>query len=109
MICQLGKMNVLTSFVMVILCVNFRRGIVSTYIIIVHHVFTLFLITMFAHTYCDYLNNHWHKKVSLSEEAGDLLQWMLAPNPADRPTLSQVMLHEWVVRGEVQLPTYGGI
>ena len=50
MICQLGKMNVLTSFVMVILCVNFRRGIVSTYIIIVNNVLTLFLITIFAHT-----------------------------------------------------------
>lgn len=42
--------------------------------------------------------------VYLSEEAGDLLQWMLSPNPKDRPSLAQVMLHEWVVNGDVHPP-----
>ena len=48
--------------------------------------------------------HHYPLLVHLSEEAGDLLQWMLAPNPADRPSLSQVMMHEWVVRGEIHPP-----
>ena len=42
--------------------------------------------------------------VHLSDEAGNLLQWMMQPNPVDRPTLEQVMLHDWVVRGEVVPP-----
>ena len=42
--------------------------------------------------------------VHISEQVGNLLQWMLSPNPADRPTLSQVMLHEWVVDGEIEPP-----
>ena len=44
-------------------------------------------------------------QVYISEEAGHLLQWMLSPNPEDRPTLSQVMLHEWVVDGAIEPPT----
>jgi serine/threonine protein kinase len=43
--------------------------------------------------------------IYLSEEAGHLLQWMLSPNPKDRPTLSQVMLHEWVTDGPIEAPT----
>ncbi|KAL7543524.1 hypothetical protein ACHAXR_012814 [Thalassiosira sp. AJA248-18] len=43
-------------------------------------------------------------EIFLSEEAGDLLQWMLSPNPENRPTLEQVMSHAWVVDGEVQPP-----
>ena len=43
--------------------------------------------------------------VYLSEEAGDLLQWMLSPNPVHRPTLAQVMNHDWVLNGEVQPPS----
>ncbi|KAL7537376.1 hypothetical protein ACHAXR_007783, partial [Thalassiosira sp. AJA248-18] len=42
--------------------------------------------------------------IFISEEAGGLLQWMMSPNPEDRPTLEQVMLHEWVVNGEVHPP-----
>lgn len=42
--------------------------------------------------------------VHLSDEAGNLLQWMMQPNPVDRPTLEQVMLHDWVVRGEAVPP-----
>lgn len=42
--------------------------------------------------------------VNISESCGDLLQWMLQPNPRDRPTLSQVMLHEWVVEGDIEPP-----
>ncbi|KAL3777795.1 hypothetical protein HJC23_003568 [Cyclotella cryptica] len=44
-------------------------------------------------------------EIYISEEAGHLLQWMLSPNPEDRPTLSQVMLHEWVVDGAIEPPT----
>jgi len=43
-------------------------------------------------------------EIYLSESCGHLLQWMLSPNPADRPTLAQVMMHEWVVDGEIQPP-----
>mmetsp|Transcript_16506 Transcript_16506/g.26945 ORF Transcript_16506/g.26945 Transcript_16506/m.26945 type:complete len:476 (+) Transcript_16506:276-1703(+) len=43
--------------------------------------------------------------IFLSEEAGDLLQWMLSPNPKDRPTLAQIMSHDWVKNGEVHPPT----
>jgi len=43
-------------------------------------------------------------EVYVSEEAGHLLQWMLTPEPEARPTLAQVMRHEWVVNGEVQPP-----
>lgn len=42
--------------------------------------------------------------VYLSEELGHLLQWMLRPKPEDRPTLKQVMMHEWVMNGEVMPP-----
>jgi hypothetical protein len=45
--------------------------------------------------------------VHLSNEVGNLLQWMMSPNPVDRPTLEQVMLHDWVVRGEVIPPAEG--
>jgi len=43
-------------------------------------------------------------EVYVSEEAGHLLQWMLTPEHEARPTLAQVMRHEWVVNGEVQPP-----
>mmetsp|Transcript_2356 Transcript_2356/g.4162 ORF Transcript_2356/g.4162 Transcript_2356/m.4162 type:complete len:81 (+) Transcript_2356:144-386(+) len=43
-------------------------------------------------------------QIYLSEEVGDLLQWMLSPNPKDRPTLAHVMSHEWVMNGEVHPP-----
>ncbi|EJK61040.1 hypothetical protein THAOC_18529 [Thalassiosira oceanica] len=42
--------------------------------------------------------------IHLTEEAGNLLQWMLMPNPYDRPTLAQVMWHDWVANEEVQPP-----
>lgn len=42
--------------------------------------------------------------IHLSDEVGNLLQWMMSPNPVNRPTLEQVMLHDWVVRGEVVPP-----
>mmetsp|Transcript_29150 Transcript_29150/g.61882 ORF Transcript_29150/g.61882 Transcript_29150/m.61882 type:complete len:471 (-) Transcript_29150:161-1573(-) len=42
--------------------------------------------------------------IHLSEEVCDLLQWMLSPNPNDRPTLAHVMLHEWVMNGEIHPP-----
>jgi len=44
-------------------------------------------------------------EIRLSEEVGDLLQWMLSPNPIDRPSLAQVMMHDCVIRGEVRPPT----
>ncbi|KAL7460655.1 hypothetical protein ACHAXS_001100, partial [Conticribra weissflogii] len=44
--------------------------------------------------------------VDISDEAGKLLQWMLTLNPRNRPTLAQVMDHEWVVKGDVQPPSY---
>jgi serine/threonine protein kinase len=44
-------------------------------------------------------------EIRLSEEVGDLLQWMLSPNPIDRPSLAQVMMHDWVIRGEIRPPT----
>ena len=43
-------------------------------------------------------------QVHLSEEVGDLLQWMLSPDPRDRPNLASVMTHAWVVNGEVHPP-----
>jgi len=45
---------------------------------------------------------HWG--INLSDDAGHLLQWMLQLDPRDRPTLAQVMQHDWVREGEVQLP-----
>lgn len=45
---------------------------------------------------------HWD--IYLSDDAGHLLQWMLQLDPRDRPTLAQVMQHDWVREGEVQLP-----
>ena len=42
--------------------------------------------------------------VYLSQEVTELLQWMLTENPKDRPTLAQVMSHEWVMSGEVLPP-----
>mmetsp|Transcript_18849 Transcript_18849/g.39520 ORF Transcript_18849/g.39520 Transcript_18849/m.39520 type:complete len:462 (+) Transcript_18849:396-1781(+) len=42
--------------------------------------------------------------IHLSEELGNLMQWMLSPNPKDRPTLAHVMSHEWVMNGEVHPP-----
>jgi len=42
--------------------------------------------------------------IYLSEEAGGLLQWMLSPNPEHRPSLAQVMLHDWVMNGEIHPP-----
>lgn len=43
-------------------------------------------------------------EIRLSEELGHLLQWMLSPNAKDRPTLKQVMMHEWVMNGDVMPP-----
>mmetsp|Transcript_20487 Transcript_20487/g.40883 ORF Transcript_20487/g.40883 Transcript_20487/m.40883 type:complete len:462 (-) Transcript_20487:374-1759(-) len=43
-------------------------------------------------------------EIFLSDEIAHLLQWMLRPNPAERPTLKQVMMHDWVVNGEVMPP-----
>lgn len=42
--------------------------------------------------------------VYISDEIGHLLQWMLQPDPAQRPTLKQVMMHDWVMNGEVMPP-----
>jgi serine/threonine protein kinase len=61
------------------------------------------LLLIFLTCTCDC--GHAFILVRLSEDGGDLLKWMLSPNPLDRPTLAQVMLHEWVVRGEVRPPT----
>ncbi|KAL9182743.1 hypothetical protein ACHAXT_004022 [Thalassiosira profunda] len=43
-------------------------------------------------------------EIYLSQEVTELLQWMLSENPKDRPTLAQVMSHEWVMNGEVMPP-----
>ncbi|KAL7443754.1 hypothetical protein ACHAXM_009037 [Skeletonema potamos] len=43
-------------------------------------------------------------EIYLSDEIGHLLQWMLRPKPEDRPTLKQVMMHDWVINGEVMPP-----
>lgn len=43
-------------------------------------------------------------EIYISDEIGHLLQWMLRPNPAERPTLKQVMMHDWVLNGEVMPP-----
>lgn len=51
-----------------------------------------------------FLYRHQFLTVHISEPCGQLLQWMLQPNPKDRPTLSQVMLHEWVVDGDIEPP-----
>lgn len=42
--------------------------------------------------------------VQLSENAGDLLQWMLTLDVKARPTLAQVMDHAWVTDPDVQIP-----
>lgn len=43
-------------------------------------------------------------EVTISPEAGDLLQKMLQLNPRNRLTLSQVMLHPWVVCDDIMPP-----
>lgn len=42
--------------------------------------------------------------INLSQEAGDLMQNLLLLDPRDRLTLSQMMVHPWVIHGEVQPP-----
>ena len=32
---------------------------------------------------------------SISDAAKDLTQWMLSPNPSDRPSAAEVMAHRW--------------
>lgn len=54
--------------------------------------------------YCPFAIIPARSPVHLTEEAGNLLQWMLMPNPYDRPTLAQVMWHDWVANEEVQPP-----
>ena len=43
-------------------------------------------------------------EVSISPEAGDLIQKMLQLNPRNRLTLSQVMLHPWVTNSDIMPP-----
>ena len=44
--------------------------------------------------------------VTLSSEAGDLLQAMLQEDPRARLTLAEVMTHPWVSQGKSQVPKH---